>query len=74
MRIQDIPKEILDRIKELRVHYCLIHKWPNEPINLSYFNKREVIRELYGKDQSLESFVIEVSIKNEDIDFTLWPT
>ena len=74
MRVQDIPKEILDRIKELRVAYCLIHKWPNEPINLSYFNKREVIRELYGKDQSLESFVIEVSIKNEDIDFTLWPT
>ena len=74
MRIQDIPKEILDRVKELGLTQCLIHKWPNEPINLSYFNKREVIREFYGKGQSLESFVIEVSIKNEKKDFTLWPT
>jgi len=74
LKNQDIPKEIIDRIKELGLAYCLIHKWPNEPINLSYFSKNEVIRELYGKDQSLKSFVIEVSVKNEDIDFTLWPT
>ena len=74
MKVQDIPKKIIDRIKELRVNYCLINKCPNGPINLSYFDKREVIRELYGNDQSIESFVIEVSIKNEDMDFTLWPT
>ena len=74
MKIQKIPKEILDRIKELRISYCLINICPNEPINLSYFDNREVIRELYGSDQSLESFVIEVSIKNEVMDFTLWPT
>ena len=74
MKTKNIPKKILDRIKELRISYCLINICPNEPINLSYFDNREVIRELYGNDQSLESFVIEVSIKNEDMDFTLWPT
>ena len=74
MKTKNIPKEIIERIKELGVTYCLINKWPNGPINLSYFDKRDVITELYKREQSLESFVIEVSIADENMEFTLWPT
>ena len=56
----DIPKEILDRIKELKLSNCIISKKPQKPIQLCYRNKKGMIREFFNYKNPHSSFVIEV--------------
>tara|TARA_Y100001970_G_scaffold264344_1_gene350858 strand:+ start:926 stop:1153 length:228 start_codon:yes stop_codon:yes gene_type:complete len=63
----NIPVEILQRIKELKVSNCIISKKPQKPIQLTYRNKKGVINEYFNYNNLQSSFIIEVFSDGNDL-------
>ena len=62
-----LPKEVLNRIKELKVKNCILTKNPQKPIQLSYQSKKGVTKEFFYDDHDQRSFIIEVFSDGENL-------
>ena len=63
----NIPVEVLQRIKELKVSNCILSKKPQKPIQLTYRNKKGVINEYFNYNNLQSSFIIEVFSDGKDL-------
>ena len=55
-----LPKEVLERIKELKVTNCILTKDPQKEFNYLTEIKKESLREFFCDDNDQRGFVIEV--------------
>ena len=63
----NIPVEVLQRIKELKVSNCILSKKPQKPIQLTYRNKKGIVNEYFNYNNLQSSFVIEVFSDGKDL-------
>ena len=63
----NIPVEVLQRIKELKVSNCILSKKPQKPIQLTYRSKKGVVNEYFNHNNLQSSFIIEVFSDGKDL-------
>ena len=63
----NIPVEVLQRIKELKVSNCILSKKPQKPIQLTYRNKKGIVNEYFNYNNLQSSFIIEVFSDGKDL-------
>ena len=62
-----LPKEVLERIKELKVTNCILTKDPQKDIQLSYRGKKGITKEFFCDDNDQRGFIIEVFSDGENL-------
>ena len=67
MKDINIPKEILARIKELKISNCIISKNPQKPIQLAYRSEKGITKEFFYDDDLQRGFIIEVFLDGKNL-------